>query len=130
MYCRLTNLYCCFLGVITAADNIKYPAINAFVRAFKQDQGGSHPHQGSLDDTELRNNHTGKPPTLESKTQRILMFSFINLNLLNFYLVDLQRRCVKTATSIFQSADRRIAIPFVQAMAPLIIQVSFDSNVG
>ena len=74
MYCRLTNLYCCFLGVITAADNIKYPAINAFVRAFKQDQGGPCPQQGSLDDTALRNNHTGKLPKLESKPQGIFIF--------------------------------------------------------
>ena len=115
-----------FLGVITAADNIKYPAINAFVRAFKQDQGGSNPQQQSLDVTALRNNHTGKLPTPEFKPQGIFfLFPIINLNILNFYLIDLQRRCVKTATSIFQSADRRIAIPFVHAMAPLIIQVSF-----
>ena len=73
MYCRLTNLYCCFLGVITAADNIKYPAINAFVRAFKQDQGGSSPQEGSLDDTASRNNHTGKSRTLESETQSFLI---------------------------------------------------------
>lgn len=40
-----------------------------------------------------------------------------------FTVSDLKRRCVQTATSIFQLADRRIAIPFLQAMAPPIIQV-------
>ena len=69
-------MYSCFPGVITAADNIKYPAINAFVRAFKQDQGGSSPQQGSLDDTALRNNHTGKLFTLEYETRARLFLLF------------------------------------------------------
>ena len=58
------------------ADDVKYPAVNAFVRAFqRQDQ-----------------THT-------------------------------RRRCiVQTAASIFQLADRRLAVPFVQAMAPPILR--------
>ena len=80
-------------GVITAADNIKYPAINAFVRAFQQDQRQCGPDQDDWTDAAIRNQ-----------------------------IAESRKRCVETATSIFQLADRRIAIPFVQAMAPPIIQ--------
>merc|ERR1719507_2011641 len=81
------------VGVITAADNIKYPAINAFVRAFKQDDVQGVGNKSNQNDVKLKSH----------------------------YAVS-QRKCVQTATSIFQLADRRIAIPFVQAMAPPIIQ--------
>ena len=49
-----------FVGVITAADNIKYPAINAFVRVFQQDQGRCKSNQESWSEITLKNHYAGK----------------------------------------------------------------------
>ena len=46
-------------GVITAADNIKYPAINAFVRVFQQDQDRHISNQESWSEIAIKNHYIG-----------------------------------------------------------------------
>ena len=104
-----------FLGVITAADNIKYPAINAFVRAFKQDQGDSHPQQGSLDDTELRNKHTGKLLTLEYKKRNLYMH-FLSAS------VPTEIFCSKQNDLLFNGPKRTHIGPIWVQVGPVCIQ--------
>ena len=50
-------------GVITAADNIKYPAINAFVRAFQQDQGQNISSGDTWNDISSQNHFSGEIST-------------------------------------------------------------------
>ena len=46
--------------MITAADNIKYPAINAFVRAFQQDQSQNSSTGDSWNDIAMQNHFSGE----------------------------------------------------------------------